>query len=563
MIVSVAVIVGIIVGGAVGFLLANSKSAVLTHRLASTEENRDALARDLEAARNQQFEESRSLSEQRERNATLEATLESERKTNAAMVEELSERVRQLGVALESNGQTNTELNAKNAGLEQQLRDLARQSDRVTADLAKNEDELSRLREKERQIDATLAATSAQLQAAKQLIADDEKRIEIIRNDVAKIFTSEAAAALADREKTFEKTVDERRTAIDALLNPISEQLGALNKLIVQFDTGRQTTQATLTEKIENLQATQQDVVARLTAKADAIEVAAGSLSTALRNPQVRGSWGERSLENVLEITGMSEFCDVELQERLRDELGTGRPDAIVRLPRSDGKRVPIDAKAPGTFFLTASQAPSDSERSAALREHASAVLRHAEELADRNYSRYPEMVDFVFLFLPNEGMLHGALTALPDLYERAYQKGVIITSPMTLSLYLEGLAAGWRLERQERNAAEIATAAKELYRRLGIFADHFIAVGSHLQKAARSYDDAVSSYRRRLLVQAQKMEELGAGEVAQKPRVEGLVPRNIVIQTMDSIGDGSSVESEVAETPEEPGTPLSFELPS
>jgi DNA recombination protein RmuC len=568
LVVAVAVAVGLVVGCSACYLLVRSKVASVTHRLAGVETERDTLVREREEVARQHASDALTLAEQRERNANVEATLESERAANAASVAELNRRIDHLQENIELTRQINTELTAKNAALEQQRIDLGHKSDELRTRLETRGAEMTGLRERERQTSEALATAGAQLQATQQLLADDEKRIEIIRNDVAKIFTSEAAAALADREKTFEKTVEERRTAIDSLLNPITEQLGALNRLMVQFDAGRQTTQATLSEKIENLQTSQQDIVARLTAKADAIEVAAGSLSTALRNPQVRGSWGERSLENVLEITGMSEFCDVELQQRLRDEMGTGQPDAIVRLPRSNGKRVPIDAKVPKAYFLAASQAATDAERTTAMREHANAVLRHAEDLAERNYVRYPEMVNFVFLFLPNEGMLHGALTALPDLYERAYGKGVIITSPMTLSLYLEGLAAGWRLERQEQNAAEIASAAKELYRRLGIFAEHFIAVGAHLQKAAKSYDDAVSSYQRRLLVQAQRLDELGAGDSAQRPRVEGVIQRNVELRAVavafdDQRNGSSAVVVQTDEAPEEPGTPLSLELPS
>lgn len=563
-----AFIAGIVAGCLVGYLTANSKAVGLAQRLADLEVERGRLAGERDATARQCAADALVLSEQRERNANLEATLDSERAANGAAATELNTRIDRLQEAAEMTRQTVVELSAKNAALEQQRADLSLRCDELHAKLAERESALASMRDHERQTGEALATANAQLSAAKQLLADDEKRIEIIRNDVAKIFTNEAAAALADREKTFEKTVEERRTAIDALLSPITEQLGTLNNMMVQFDAGRQTTQATLTEKIENLQVSQQDVVARLTAKADAIEVAAGSLSTALRNPQVRGSWGERSLENVLEITGMSEFCNVELQERLRDEMGSGQPDAIVRLPRSNGKRVPIDAKVPKAFFLAASQAATDAERSAAMRDHANAVLHHAEDLAERNYVRYPEMVNFVFLFLPNEGMLHGALTALPELYERAYAKGVIITSPMTLSLYLEGLAAGWRLERQEQNAAQIASAAKELYRRLGIFAEHFIAVGAHLQKAARAYDDAVSSYNRRLLVQAQRLDELGAGDSGQRARVEGVVQRSVELRTLaipcDERSNGASVTAtQIDEAPEEPGTPLSLDLPS
>lgn len=64
-----------------------------------------------------------------------------------------------------------------------------------------------------------------------------------------------------------------------------------------------------------------------ISTKTQALESAASNLSTALPNPCVRGDWGEQTLDNVIEVAGMSEHCDTLDQHTLRDVDAFERPD--------------------------------------------------------------------------------------------------------------------------------------------------------------------------------------------------------------------------------------------
>src|SRR5665811_2293134 len=77
-------------------------------------------------------------------------------------------------------------------------------------------------------------------------------------------------------------------------------------------------------------------------------------LKKALRQPQTRGQWGELQLRRCVEIAGMTEHVDFELQETLKTEDGRLRPDAIFRLP--EGRSFVADSKVPLDAFLDAQE---------------------------------------------------------------------------------------------------------------------------------------------------------------------------------------------------------------
>jgi len=262
-----------------------------------------------------------------------------------------------------------------------------------------------------------------------------------------------------------------------------------------------------------------------------------GSLVSALKSPTARGKWGEVTLERVVEVAGMSKYCDFETQRSTNTAESRLRPDLVVRLPR--GRSVVVDAKVPLGEYMRAMESADHAVRSAALVGHAKAVREHMRTLGQKNYwAQFDPAPDFVVLFLPGESFFSAALEQDRDLIEDGMQSRVVLATPTTLIVMLRSVAMSWQQEQLAENAMKISDAGKELYDRCQTFSRHLGGVGKGLETALGNYNKAVGSWESRVIPGARNLKELGAvrSPDAELPSIEGVqtTPRPLTSGSSD-----------------------------
>ncbi|MDD2676389.1 MAG: DNA recombination protein RmuC, partial [Methylacidiphilaceae bacterium] len=244
------------------------------------------------------------------------------------------------------------------------------------------------------------------------------------------------------------------------------------------------------------------------------------NLVKALRQPVVRGRWGEMQLRGVVEMAGMVERCDFFEQTSIEGEEGRLRPDLIIRLP--GGKQIVIDAKAPIAAYLEAVEASDEPARMARLAVHARQVREHIANLSKKAYwEQFAPTPEFVVLFLPGEMFFSAALQQDPGLLDYGVGKRVIPATPTTLIALLQAVAYGWQQEALTENARAISELGRTLYKRIATLADHWAGVGKGMEQAIKAYNKATATLESRVLVTARRFTGLQAapeGEVIETP---------------------------------------------
>jgi DNA recombination protein RmuC len=266
------------------------------------------------------------------------------------------------------------------------------------------------------------------------------------------------------------------------------------------------------------------------------------NLVKALRQPNVRGRWGEMQLRRVVEVAGMLEHCDFVEQPSGAGEEGRLRPDLIVKLP--GGRQVIVDAKAPIAAYLDAHEATDEATRTAQFKRHAQLVRGHIAALGRKAYwEAFSQTPNFVVMFLPGEMLYSAALESDPELIEIGAKENVLLATPTSLIGILRAIAVGWREEALALNAQEVADLGKQLYERVASLAKHWTDVGDKLERAVGSYNKSVGALESRVLVTARKFLSLKAaeGDDIDAPEPISTLPR--ALQATELVAPSTSLD--------------------
>ncbi len=399
----------------------------------------------------------------------------------------------------------------------------------------KNGREIAALREKLEAEQKARSAAEAFEEAQRQNLEDQRLLLEDARSKLAETFRSLSGEVLGAQSESFLRLAQEkfstlraeaqgdltrRQDAIQDLVRPLAEALRSFDEGVKQVEGDRKTTSGRFEKHLEQMGAAQEQL-RQETAK----------LVNALRNPQVRGRWGEITLQRLTELAGMVEHVDHVQQGTITWEDGWVRPDMIIKLP--NGREIIVDSKVSLDAYLDALDAPSAELRQQHLSRHATQVRNHMERLASKAYwERLPKAPEFVLMFLPGDPFLGAAAECDSTLIEDGMRRRVVIATPSTLIALLLAVHHGWRQEGLEVNARAISDLGRQLYDRLVTFIGYFQNLGGGLSRAVKAYNEAAGSLESRLLVPARKFRDLGA---ATGEEIEGIAPLELVPRALSA----------------------------
>lgn len=369
--------------------------------------------------------------------------------------------------------------------------------------------EVDGVRKENVQLAADLAAAKAQ--RAERSESEEARFLAL----AAKALEASQASFMSLANQTFEKHQQAAQGGVKEVLTPAQEALSKLATSVEALEKARLQDKSAMGEQVKQI----------VDAVGTTNKTTTQLLSALRASPKMRGRWGEQTLRNVLELSGLSAHVDFKEQFSTTDGEGARlRPDVVINLP--GGRCIVVDSKVALSGYLDAVEATDDATRELHLKKHVAELKSHVKNLASKEYQKHvPDTAEFVVLFVPGENFLAAAAERDPNLFDDAFAQKVILTTPTTMVALAKSIAYGWRQEDSAKNTQKIAELGREMHNRMAIMVDKMAKVGDSIEKSVKSYNELVGSVESRVLPQARKFKELGAGdagiEIAAAPTIE------------------------------------------
>ncbi|WP_346881512.1 DNA recombination protein RmuC [uncultured Algibacter sp.] len=433
-----------------------------------------------------------------------------------------------LIIKLKNKSEKST-LEERNSNLQQQFNDFKAYSesenvkqnesfntqfDALKETISKTETEREAIRREKDFLNTELARKNSEYENLQQQNIKRDQELEERQEQLRKDFELLATKILDEKSEKF--TIQNKEN-IKNILNPLQEKIKNFEEKVDSTQKESISMHSALKEQLLGLKDLNQQMSKEAT-----------NLTRALKgDSKMQGNWGELVLERVLEKSGLEKDREYFVQQSFtKDDGSRVLPDVVLHLP--DGKKMIIDSKVSLTDYERLVNADDD-DKIPFLKAHINSIRRHVDQLSDKNYQDLYDMEspDFVLMFIPIEPAFAVVVNEDNSIYNKAFEKNIVIVTPSTLLATLRTIDSMWNNEKQQQNAIEIARQAGALYDKFEGLVSDLTGVGKKIDAAKNDYSSAMNKLvdgRGNLITSVEKLKKMGAK--AKKALPEAIIKR-------------------------------------
>ncbi len=412
-----------------------------------------------------------------------------------------------------------TDLEKKISTEEINSSNLKSQKTEIQSRLNDKTKEVEEIRREKEFFNVELARKNEELKNLQLKLNENKEEVEKLQEKFTKEFENLANKILDEKSTKF---TAQNKENIQNILNPLQEKIKTFEKKVDDTQKESISMHSALKEQLVGLK--------ELNSQMSKETI---NLTKALKgDSKTQGNWGELVLERVLEKSGLEKDREYYVQQSFTNDDGARvLPDVVIHLP--DNKKMIVDSKVSLTAYEQFVNTDDDTEKERFLKEHLNSLKRHVEQLSEKKYEDIYkiESPDFVLLFVPIEPAFAVALNQDNNLYNKAFEKNIVIVTPTTLLATLRTIDTMWNNEKQQRNAIEIARQAGALYDKFDGLLKDLIGIGKKIDASKDDYNAAMNKLvdgKGNLITSVEKLKKMGA-------KAKKALPQNIIERAEDN----------------------------
>lgn len=266
-----------------------------------------------------------------------------------------------------------------------------------------------------------------------------------------------------------------RKQEIESTVKSLSDQLEKYQLALRQVEEDRHRKYGNLEAELRNTS----NATLRL-------QESTNHLNNILGNVKLRGQWGERMAEDIIQYAGLIENVNYTKQQA---NASLTKPDFTFLLPSQH--KINMDVKFPLDNYLHMVNADGVEQKEMYQKEFIRNVKERIKEIQNRDYVNVSEgTLDFVLLFIPNEQVFGFIQEKMPELMDLALKQKVVLSSPFTLYAMLSVIRQAHENFRYEKDLKEIIGLIEQFSKLYVAFKGRFETMGDAIQKLNAQYQD-------------------------------------------------------------------------
>ncbi|WP_422091273.1 DNA recombination protein RmuC [Tenacibaculum ovolyticum] len=396
---------------------------------------------------------------------------------------------------------------------------VAQQKEDLLLRIKNQTKEIQEIRREKEFSSIELARKNEEFKNLQLKLNDNKEEVEKLQDKFTKEFENLANKILDEKSSKF--TLQNKEN-IQSILNPLQEKIKIFEDKVDKTHKESIDYHSALRQQILGLKEMNQQMSKETI-----------NLTKALKgDSKIQGNWGELVLERVLEKSGLEKDREYFVQQSFTNDEGKRvLPDVVIHLP--DNKKMIVDSKVSLTAYEQFVNTDDDLDKERFLKEHLNSLKRHVIQLSEKKYEDIYKITspDFVLLFVPIEPAFAVALNQDNSLYNKAFEKNIVIVTPTTLLATLRTIDTMWNNEKQQRNALEIARQAGALYDKFDGLLQDLIGIGKKIDASKADYNSAMNKLvdgRGNLITSVEKLKKMGA-------KAKKALPQKIIERAQDN----------------------------